>query len=335
MNVDIIGGGLSGLSSAISLKEHDPTIHVTVHEKYKTIGYNYEGRRCAEAYGIHKSWVNWNPDEKSIFNKICKWELIMGEKTLIVPLSTGTQYILNRQEFISKLAQEAENLGVNFMMNDKIRSIRNLKSDFIIDASGCPSTVKRELGLPQGLVGGTYQHTIEGSNCFIRDTMKFYVAKEGGYYWIFPRDPKKREVNVGIAMYGSLKHNLKPLLEKFKLEQNIDGQVNYIVGGFVPLGIQHPLRYDNILFIGDAGIGAGVLSGAGIHRALISGHIAGKYIAKQSANKYTHMIKKMFRMEDMIGISYIKINNFLNKINPNLILKIAYMTYKSLNKTVP
>ena len=38
MNVDIIGGSLSGLSSAISLKEHDSTIHVTVHEKYKTIG---------------------------------------------------------------------------------------------------------------------------------------------------------------------------------------------------------------------------------------------------------------------------------------------------------
>jgi len=112
MNVDIIGGGLSGLRSAISLKEHDSTIHVTVHEKYKTIGYNYEGRRCAEAYGIHKSWVNWKPDEKSIFNKICKWELIMGEKTLIVPLSTGTQYIINRQEFISKLAQEAENLSL-------------------------------------------------------------------------------------------------------------------------------------------------------------------------------------------------------------------------------
>jgi len=334
MNVDIIGGGISGLSSAISLKEHDPLIHVTVHEKYKTIGYNLEGRRCGEAYGIHKPWDKWRPDEKSIFNEICKWELSIGEKTLMYPLPPGTQYILNRQEFISKLAQEAENLGVNFLVNNKIRTITNLKSDYIIDASGCPSTVKRELGFLQGIVGGTYQQTIEGSNCFIPDTMRFYLAREGGYYWIFPRDPNRNEVNVGIGIYGNLKHNLKHLLEKFKLKQNIEGQVNYILGGLVPLGIQRPLRYDNILFVGDAGVGAGPLSGAGVPRALISGHVAGKCIAEQCANKYTHMIKKMYMRGDMIGIRYIKMNNFLNKINPDLVLKIAYMAYKSLNKTL-
>jgi protoporphyrinogen oxidase len=35
IKVDIVGADLSGLSTAISLKEHDKSIIVVVHEKYK------------------------------------------------------------------------------------------------------------------------------------------------------------------------------------------------------------------------------------------------------------------------------------------------------------
>jgi protoporphyrinogen oxidase len=33
--VDIVGGGIAGLSTAISIKENNKSIDVTVHEKYK------------------------------------------------------------------------------------------------------------------------------------------------------------------------------------------------------------------------------------------------------------------------------------------------------------
>jgi hypothetical protein len=52
MKVDIVGGSIGGLSTAISLKEHNQSITVVVHEKYKTIGFNPEGRRCGEAYRL-------------------------------------------------------------------------------------------------------------------------------------------------------------------------------------------------------------------------------------------------------------------------------------------
>ena len=35
MKIDIIGGGLAGLGSAISIKSRNPEIEVIVHEKYK------------------------------------------------------------------------------------------------------------------------------------------------------------------------------------------------------------------------------------------------------------------------------------------------------------
>ena len=41
IKVDIVGGSLAGLSTAISLKENDNSIKVVVHEKHKKIGYNH------------------------------------------------------------------------------------------------------------------------------------------------------------------------------------------------------------------------------------------------------------------------------------------------------
>ena len=330
MNVDIIGGGISGLSSATTLKELNPTINVTLYEKYKTIGYNYEGRRCGEAYAFPKFRDKWKPDEKSIFNTITKWKFFFGEKTRIIHLPEGKHFILNRQEFINKMAKKTEKLGVKILVNKKIRTVKDLKCDYIIDASGCPSTVKREFGFPQRSVGVTYQQTIEDSNCFEPDTMSFYFSGNG-YYWIFPRDPNKNEVNVGIGISRTIKINLKVLLEKFKLKQNIKGNVNYIVGGLVPIGIQHPLLYDNILFVGDAGIGCEPISGAGVPRGLISGHIAAKCIADQCVKKYPQMIKKRYNRWDMIEKNYIKMNDILYKLNPDFVIKTGNIAFKILN----
>ena len=47
---EIIGGGLAGLSSAITIKKIDKDIDVIVHEKHDKIGFNRDGRRCGEGY---------------------------------------------------------------------------------------------------------------------------------------------------------------------------------------------------------------------------------------------------------------------------------------------
>jgi flavin-dependent dehydrogenase len=45
IKIDVVGGGLGGLSAAISLKETNKDISVSVHEKYKEIGYKHDGSR--------------------------------------------------------------------------------------------------------------------------------------------------------------------------------------------------------------------------------------------------------------------------------------------------
>jgi digeranylgeranylglycerophospholipid reductase len=322
IKVDIVGGSLSGLSAAISLKEHDQTITVFVHEKYKDIGYNPEGRRCGEAYRLEPQWNKWQPTKESIFNEIKKTELIIDDKKYISRWKPRTYMILNRQAFIRQLADTAEDLGVEILTNDKVTSVSDLDGKYIIDASGCPSTIKRELGLNKGLVGFTYQQTLEDTNFFNSDTVKIIVPGVFGFYWIFPRNPEKKEINIGIGIYNNVRYNLKEMLESFKKIQNVEGKINYTTGGLVPLGLQNPLKKRNILFIGDAGVGAFPLNGEGIYRALISGEIAGECIALGYSEKYPFLIERRFIKGDIPGKIWLRINYILERIGPKAVFAL-------------
>jgi flavin-dependent dehydrogenase len=314
IKVDIVGGSLSGLSTAISLKEHDRTITVFIHEKYKDIGYNPEGRRCGEAYRIEPLWNKWQPRKDVIFNEIKILEGIIDDKKYIVPQKPGTYMILNRQAFIRQLADTAEDLDVEILTNDKVTSVNDLDGEYIIDASGCPSTIKRELGLNKGIKGITYQQTLEHSNSYISDSVKIIFMGIGGFFWIFPRNPEKKEINVGLGTTGGIAYNLKEILESFKKEQNISGKISHVTGGLVPLGLQIPLKKKNILFVGDAGVGAFPVNGEGIYRALISGDIAGECIAHGCPEKYPRLMTRRFMKWDVVGKMWLRINQVLRNI---------------------
>ncbi|KYK29481.1 hypothetical protein AYK20_05260 [Thermoplasmatales archaeon SG8-52-1] len=320
IKIDIIGGGLSGISAGISLKKNNRLIEVIIHEKHKNIGYNNEGRRCGEAHNIESKFIPDIPDQDSIFNNITKVEITIGNRKRIYNKEINKTFILNRQEYIHKLGKKAEELGVIISTDNKIKSVNDLNGEYIIDASGCPSIVKRELGLNHSIIGKTYQQTLEYSNKFISDTIKILYLDFGGYIWIFPRNPKKNEINLGVGSFKKFNLNLKDILEKFKAKQKIDGKINYVTGGLIPIGIQRPLRYNNILFVGDAGLGAFPISGQGIYRALISGDIAGKAIAMKKPKAYSYWINKIYLRWDLICKNYIQMNFLLKKINPKLII---------------
>ena len=329
MQIDVIGGSLSGLSTAISIKEKNPSIHVIVHEKYKTIGYNHEGRRCGEAHSVEREWAKWKPLRKSIFNDIDTIETIIGKKHHVTHRAPGMSCMLNRQEFICQLARSAKKFGVVIQTNDKVKTIHDLDGDYIIDASGCPSSVKRELDIPMGITGVTYQQTLEDSNAFVSDTVKIVFYGDFGYFWVFPRDPLKQEVNLGIGVMGNFDGNLRELLESFKEEQKITGHVNYVTGGLIPLGLQKPFMYENVLFVGDAGVGAFPLTGQGIYRALVSGDIAGTCIANGCPQKYPYRIAQNFVKWDVMGKAVIYLDEVLKHVGPNAVF-LSYNAFIGL-----
>jgi flavin-dependent dehydrogenase len=268
------------------------------------------------------------PLEKSIYNTILNADVIIGTKHYCAQRPPNVAFILNRQEFICQLARDAEKRGVLLQTNDKIKSVDDLDGDVIIDGSGCPSTVKRELNLGTGYIGITYQETLENSNCFKGDTIQIIFADPFGYYWIFPRNPEKKEVNIGVGTFGELKYNLRDMLSSFKEKNKVTGTVNYVVGGLVPLGLQRPYLYRNILFVGDAGVGAFPFTGQGIYRALMSGDIAGRCIGQKKIQKYPSIIRKEFTQWDVIGSTFIRMNRVFQRINPELFFTLLNFIVK-------
>lgn len=331
MQVDIVGGSIAGLSTAISLKEHDPSIDVVVHEKYKDIGYNHEGRRCGEAHTVEREWIKWKLEKRSIYNEIAKGEVVIGKHQYVLPTKPGTSFILNRQEFICQLARQAEKLSVDIHTNDKITSPDDLDGAYIVDASGCPSTLKQQLGINQGMTGSSYQQTLTDSNWFVADTARLFFTEFFGYFWVFPRNPKKKEVNVGIGVFGNVNYSMKKLVEDFIQDHEIDGAVSYVSGGPVPTGLQYPLRWKNILFVGDAGVGTFPLTGQGIYRALMSGDIAGGCIASGHAEQYTHRIYQAFLKWEIIGKSFLRMVFVFRKIGPAPVLRSSDFLVKYWN----
>lgn len=323
IKIDIVGGGLAGLGTAISLKERDKSIKVVLHEKHKSIGYNLSARRCGEAYIIFKEFGRREPERNSIFNVIKKQEFIIGDKKYIIPIPPhiSSSLIINRQKFIAQLGKQATKLGVQIHTDDRIKTVNDLDGDYIVDASGCPSTIKRELKLNKGIKGIGYQQTIENSNSFNNDTIKLIFLDAIGYYWIFPRDPTKKEINVGVGVIGKREGNIKNMLEEFKKQWEIEGKINYETGGLVPAGLQRPLIYHNILFVGDTGVGTFSLNGEGIYRALLSGEIAGKCLAQNCPEKYPYLINQAFIKWDVIGKTFIRTGNILKKIGVKAYLK--------------
>ena len=325
IEIDIIGGGLSGLSSAITIKRIDNKINVIVYEKHDKIGFNRDGRRCGEGYSLGEEWKYWRPVGDSIYNNIYSIKTVVKGKVYNLKIKPGKGFMLNRQAFISQLGDKAKKLGVNIKTNNKIKTINDLDGDYIIDASGCPSIVKKELGLKKGIIGLTYQQTLENCNKFTENAMKVVITSDCGYYWLFPRNPKKKEVNFGFGMIGKKPDNLKQRLEKIKKEENITGNINHQTGGLIPAGIQRPLIHDNVLFVGDAGVGSFPLTGEGIYRALYSGELAGRCIANDYPKKYPTEINKNFLKWDIIGKTFIKINKTLEHISEDAVFLLWHL----------
>jgi flavin-dependent dehydrogenase len=331
MQVDIIGGGLSGLATALSIKEHDPSVDVIVHEKHGKIGYNRDARKCGEAHSIESFSLKWKPPKEAIATPIYKGKIISGKKTFIFERKPDTAWILDRPAFISDMGKKAEKKGIEFVLNDKITDFTSLPGDIIVDASGCPSIVKKSLGLSNQHFGYGYQQTIKNCSSYEDHTLKIIFDQNGGYYWLFPRHPETREMNIGIGLSINNNVKLSLQLEEFKKEYNITGTVDYTTGGLIPEGIQYPLKYKNIVFVGDTGVGTLPLNGQGIYRALLSGDIAGKYIVKQDLNGYNHEIMREFGKMDVIGKLFLRWNSLVYHINPDLVIA-SRNWYQSLNQ---
>ncbi len=297
--IAIVGGGVAGLASAYWLSKHG--FKVKLYERHREIGFNPDGFRCGEAHFVRAEEGITPP--KNAISKAVKGILLRtcNKKYIVLPKKelNGTMVVLHKPKFLRFLAEIAEREGAEIITGRKIRRKQDLgDADFILDASGCPPLFKP---LNRKRLGITYQETIENCNIYPKDFLEqHWLQHEMGYLWIFPKDDRTRTVNLGVGWLlntkkrgrNAPKMTPKKFLERWKREKGVEGEIVRSTAGLVPLGYQRPLIAENIVFVGDAGIGADELTGGGILRALHNAKVLPAFLSleKRTERAYFRML---------------------------------------------
>jgi len=118
-----------------------------------------------------------------------------------------------------------------------------------------------------------------------------------GYAWYFP---KKDTANVGLALDAEKRAQITALLDDFVRRLAERGKISgdtvlRKTGGPIPVGGPPVVtRRGNMLLVGDAAGQTDPLTGAGIHRAVVCGTVAGKAAARSDPSSYEAEWRDLF-----------------------------------------
>lgn len=309
-DVIIIGGGPTGLSSAITSTKKG-NLSTLVLEEHDTIGHPLA---CGEGISTEKlltlenmptvdtelneSSLKFQKKEKFIERTISSQRFFFGKKAIASSqLATVT---INRPLFDQLIAKEAKSNGTEIKLNSQVLNIEKEKNVLVVktvkeeftaplvigcDGPSAHSVKMMNLTPPSEYVQGM-EYKIEGVHT---DALDFYFDFDEfpnlHYGWIFP---KKVHTNIGVVI--DMASEPRKTLEKFI--QSIDiikkNQMELVreIAGIIPASGPIPKRYcDNFLAAGDAAGMTNSIFYGGIAIGIHTGHLAGEFAIKAHKNE--------------------------------------------------
>jgi len=288
-DVIIIGGGLSGSSTAVHLSNKGYSVLVLEKSSHKSF------IPCAG--GMAATMRNFLPINinKAIETEVKKVHFTYESKDqVIAELSGVSPFLIVRREVLDNLLiDKAKSQGTFFINSAKIKSLeknissweincndKNYKSKFLVIADGSDSqwSTHLKLGPNKPRYAQTAAIRLKGLGNLSKNSVRFdFGSIKYGFSWAFPL---KQSINIGIGTFiGSYKINNKDLSKKI---------INYfgfhtdeyktiykklrIWQGF------YNLHIDRALVVGDAASLCDPFLAEGIRPALLSSYYAAESI---------------------------------------------------------
>ena len=300
-DIIIIGGGLSGSSTALYLSKKGYSVLVIEKEKVKTM------KPCAG--GMASSMKKFLPldIETVIESKIRNVEFTWKASDKVIADLSGESpfWIINRDKLDLLLLNQALKYGTEILRPAKVEKISKenekwvihmcnkckYRSEFLVIADGSQSQWADyfKLGPKQPKFANTIALRLNGLGNIPKDSVRFeFGFVKNGFAWAFPL---KESINIGLGTFINNSHldneeiNNK-IMKSFGFEDLTFKTINKklrIWNGF------HKLNGDKVLAVGDAASLCDPFLAEGIRPALISSFYAAENIDQCLSNQIDHL----------------------------------------------
>ncbi len=333
MRILIVGAGPVGCYTAQLLKERG--YHSVLLEEHTLLGkpVHCAGIVSREVLSLIEPFISTDAIKSRIdnFSINTPWEepfsinkegiaiVLNREKT---DLSLGKDLDVHLGERVSSIKRKNGTYTVSTEQG------REYEADVLIGADGANSIVRKYflenyvgMDIKNNIsldyyFGLQYQIKLDNSNLLINhnEIGVFFNSSIPFFIWIIPE--KEHSFRIGV-----LANNGKQTLTDFMREQEIEGEIEEVFAGKIPIGFI-PTSSDSIALVGDAACQIKPLTGGGLSFGLQSACILADCIKEDKLEQYDSRWKKKFGQEIRFGMKARKIYENLDESQRKEIFKL-------------
>lgn len=309
--VIVVGGGPAGLTVAKECQKNG--WKTTLLEEHKEIGVPINCTGIISAAGVSDTGLKI---EDILVNRIRGARIFSPKNIELTAQRTETvAYVVERDKLDKKLAQEAQDAGVELQLETSLLDVRNetifvksrgrgeiKKAKIVVGADGPYSKTRSLMGMtiPKEKSVHAYQFRVKGN--FERDFVQVHLGGFAKDYfaWVVPENEEMARIGLAISD-GSVRKSF----EEFEKKLGVTGEKCDMCSALIPC--TEPLKdavRKNMLLVGDAALQAKATTGGGI--------IASINAAKACAKAIDLHLKNNAPLSDY--------NKYLSELNKELLL---------------
>lgn len=351
-DIAVVGAGPCGSFSALTAAKLGA--EVTVFEEHSEIGVPTHCTGHISLSGLKRLGIRLPPEivENEFQNALF---YSPSGKEISVKFDSPVTCVINRALFDKYLAQLAARVGVEYVLNAKVKSLniekefvkvvashKQFESKIVINAEGVSSILSRKAGLPlpkKRTLVRAVQAQVDRINNVNAQSVEIYLGRKiasGFFAWIVPK--RDGTAKVGLA---TNKGNPKLCLQHFTQKNPVASQklrksrVENISVHPIPLGGPISKTYaEKLLVVGDAASQVKPLTGGGIITGLSCARIAGEVASEalrqnDFSEKFLSQYEERWRkaLNFQLGVMF-KLRKMFNRLSDKKIDQIVELCRK-------